>query len=164
MGRLEVRILISLSCRLFAYEQLVVVAPSNYLRLIASDRVKSVAEESRDSGREESGSAGPDEVLSQNPAAESPKAQWTPPQKSGGRSMITSIRSKPKSFTVFGHLKSAAEESRENGRAGSGSAGPDEVLLQNPAADSPKAQWEAEALFSCMCFVPRGSFLTKFCA
>jgi len=169
MGRLEVRILISLSCRLFAYEQLVIVAPSNYLRLIASDRVKSVAEESRDSGREESGragsgSVGPDEVLSQYPAAGDPKAQWTPPQKSGGRSMITSIRSKPKSFLASGHVKSAVEESRENGRAGSGSAGPDEVLSQNPAAESSKAQWKAEALFQCICFILRGSYLTEFCA
>ena len=77
MGRLEVRILISLSCRLFAYEQVVVV-PSNYLRLIASD--------------------------------------------------------------------------------------PDEVLSQNPAAVSLTAPWKAEALYSCMCFVLPGSYLTEFCA
>ena len=78
MGRLEVRILISLSCRLFTYEQLVLVVPSNYFRLIAS--------------------------------------------------------------------------------------GPDEVLSQNPAAESPKAQWTAEALYPCMCVVLPGSYLSEFCA
>ena len=100
-------------------------------------------------------------------------ALYTPPQKSGGRGTITSITSEPKSATASGRVKSVAEESRESGRtgigrpesgrAGSGSAGPDEALSQNIAAESPKAQWKAEALFPCMCFVLRGSFLTEFC-
>jgi len=91
-------------------------------------------------------------------------ALYTPPQKSGGRGTITSITSEPKSATASGRVKSAAEESRESGRPGSGSAGPDEALSQNVVAESPKAQWKAEALFPCMCFVLLGSFLTEFCA
>jgi SHO1 osmosensor len=106
-------------------------------------------------------------------------ALYTPPQKSGGRGTITSITSEPKSATASGRVKSVAEESRESGRAGSGRAesgradsgraesgraGPDEALSQKVASESPKAQWKAEALFPCMCFVLQGSFLTEFCA
>ena len=95
-------------------------------------------------------------------------ALYTPPQKSGGRGTITSITSEPKTATASGRVRSAAEESRgsgrresgrpesgrpESGRPESGSAGPDEALSQNVVAESPKAQWKAQAMFPCMCSV-----------
>lgn len=99
-------------------------------------------------------------------------ALYTPPQKSGGRGTITSITSEPKTATS-GRVRSAAEESRGSGRPvsgrressrresgrresgrESGSAGPDEILSPpNVAAEAPKAQWKAEAMFPCRWFV-----------